>query len=153
MENAEKNIILEPEKIPQMEKKDTDTLIAEAIAMLKESNPDANTDKVQKAYDFSKSMHTGQLRKSGDPYIVHPVEVAYIAAQLALDAHTVTACLLHDVVEDTDCSYQDIEEMFGTTVAELVDGVTKLKQIQYSTREEQQVENLRKMFFHLSMLA
>ena len=150
MENTEKNIILAPEKIPQMEKKDTDALIAEVIAMLKDANPDANTDKVQKAYDFSKSMHTGQLRKSGDPYIIHPVEVAYIAAQLALDAHTVTACLLHDVVEDTDCSYQDVEEMFGTTVAELVDGVTKLKQIQYSTREEQQVENLRKMFFAMS---
>ncbi len=150
MENTDKNIIMAPEKIPQMEKKDTDALIAEAIAMLKESNPDADTDKVQKAYNFSKSMHKGQLRKSGDPYIVHPVEVAYIAAQLALDAHTVTACLLHDVVEDTECSYQDVEEMFGKTVAELVDGVTKLKQIQYSTREEQQVDNLRKMFFAMS---
>ena len=73
MKNTDKNIILAPEKIPQMEKKDTDALIAEAIAMLKESNPDTDTDKVQAAYDFSKSMHTGQMRKSGDPYIVFDV--------------------------------------------------------------------------------
>ena len=150
MNETENNIILAPEKIPQMQTKDTDALIKETISMLKDANPDVDVEIVEKAYEFSKTMHKDQKRKSGDPYIVHPVEVAYIAAQLSLDVYAVTACLLHDVVEDTDCSYEDIELKFGKTVAELVDGVTKLKQIQYSTREEQQVENLRKMFFAMS---
>lgn len=150
MKDFDKNEILAPEKIPQTEKKDTDLLIAEIIKMLKDTNPQADTKIVERAYNYAKNMHEGQRRKSGDPYIIHPVEVAYIAAQLSLDVYAVSACLLHDVVEDTDCTYDDVERMFGKTVAELVDGVTKLKQIQYSSREEQQVENLRKMFFAMS---
>ena len=95
-------------------------------------------------------MHGDQKRISGDPYISHPVEVAYIASQLSLDVSTIIACLLHDVVEDTGCCYDDVAEKYGKSVAELVDGVTKLERIKYSSREEQQVENLRKMFFAMS---
>ncbi|MGN1115388.1 MAG: RelA/SpoT family protein [Candidatus Ornithomonoglobus sp.] len=125
-------------------------LIDEIIGMIKDYNPNGNTDMVYVAYRFAKSMHSGQKRKSGDPYIIHPVEVAYIAAQLSLDCTAITACLLHDVVEDTGCTYDDIATMFGTPVAELVDGVTKLKQIKVTTREEQQIENLRKMFLAMA---
>ncbi len=150
MNDFDKNEILAPEKIPQMPQKDTEVLFSEILKMLKAVNPDADTEMVERAYKLAKAKHEGQVRKSGDPYIIHPVEVAYIAAQLSLDVNAVSACLLHDVVEDTDSTYEDIEKLFGKTVAELVDGVTKLKQIQYSSREEQQVENLRKMFFAMS---
>ena len=150
MTDINKNAILEAEKIPNQQHKNTDEVIDEVIRLIKEYSPESNTDMVYIAYRFAKSLHGGQLRQSGDPYISHPVEAAYIASQLSLDVSTVTACLLHDVVEDTGCSYDDIEAMFGKSVAELVDGVTKLKQIKYSSREEQQVENLRKMFFAMS---
>lgn len=150
MTDIERRSILEPEKIPQRNIKDTDVLIVEIIDMIKTYAPNANTDTVYTAYKFAKSLHEGQMRKSGDPYIVHPVEVAYIAAQLSLDATAITACLLHDVVEDTNCTYEDVATLFGEPVAELVDGVTKLKQIKYSSREEQQVENLRKMFLAMA---
>ncbi len=150
MTELEHNAILEPEKIPQRNIKDTDMLVDEIIGMIKGYNPNGNTDMVYVAYRFAKSMHDGQKRKSGDPYIIHPVEVAYIAAQLSLDCTAITACLLHDVVEDTGCTYDDVATMFGTPVAELVDGVTKLKQIKVTTREDQQIENLRKMFLAMA---
>lgn len=149
-DDINKNAILEAEKIPQQKTKDFDKLVDEMVAHIKEYSPGANTDMVYVAYRFAKSLHSDQKRKSGEPYISHPVEVAYIASQLSLDVMAITACLLHDVIEDTGCSYEDVEALFGKTVAELVDGVTKLKQIKYSSREEQQVENLRKMFFAMS---
>lgn len=149
-DDINKNAILEAEKIPQQKNKDFDKLVDEMVAHIKEYSPGANTDMVYVAYRFAKSLHSDQRRKSGEPYISHPVEVAYIASQLSLDVMAITACLLHDVIEDTGCSYEDVEALFGKTVAELVDGVTKLKQIKYSSREEQQVENLRKMFFAMS---
>lgn len=144
------NTILSPEKIPQLAGKTTDELVAEIINRIKEHNPDADTCRIMEAYQFAKSKHEGQVRKSGEPYITHPTNVAYIASQLSLDVSTIISCFLHDIVEDTDSTYEDIERMFGKTVAGLVDGVTKLKKIQYSSREEQQVENLRKMFFAMS---
>lgn len=150
MTDIEKNAILEPEKIPQRDIKDTDVLIEELIENVKNYSHGSNTDMIYVAYRFAKSLHKGQKRKSGSPYIIHPVEVAYIASQLSLDVSTIQACLLHDVVEDTGCTYEDVKTLFGETVAELVDGVTKLEQIKYSSREEQQVENLRKMFFAMS---
>lgn len=150
MTDTAKNTILAPEKIPQRADKTTDELVEEIITKLKEHNPGADTAKVMEAYTLAKSKHEGQVRKSGEPYITHPVSVAYIASQLSLDMSTIIACLLHDIVEDTDCTSEDITNMFGETVAGLVDGVTKLKKIQYSSREEQQVENLRKMFFAMS---
>lgn len=143
------NTIFSPELIP-VSFEDSDKLVERIIEMVKEHTPAANTDVVYIAYRLAKSAHKTQFRKSGAPYIEHPVQIAYIAAQLGLDTTAITASLLHDVVEDTPYTSEDIALLFGQTVADIVDGVTKLKQIRYSTREEQQVENYRKMFFAMS---
>ena len=105
-----------------------------------------DTKIIQKAYNYALLKHGDQKRKSGEPYIVHPTNVGYTIAELGLDEQTICAALLHDVVEDTDAKYEDIEKEFGIEVAEMVDGVTKLKQIQHASIEENQVENYRKMF-------
>lgn len=104
------------------------------------------TKLIQRAYNYALLKHGDQKRKSGEPYIIHPTNVAYTIAKLGLDEQTICAALLHDVVEDTDATYEDIEKEFGLEIAEMVDGVTKLKQIQHATIEENQVENYRKMF-------
>ncbi len=107
--------------------------------------PSVDSDLIQKAYDYSYRMHAGQTRKSGQPFIVHPVSVAGIIADLRLDAASVCAGLLHDVVEDTLATPDDIQKEFGLEVAELVEGVTKLSQINFTSREDRQAENFRKM--------
>lgn len=101
---------------------------------------------IQKAYNYALEKHGDQKRKSGEPYIIHPTNVAYTIAEIGLDEQTICAALLHDVVEDTDVTYEDIEKEFGQEVAEMVDGVTKLKKIEHASIEENQVENYRKMF-------
>jgi GTP diphosphokinase / guanosine-3',5'-bis(diphosphate) 3'-diphosphatase len=101
---------------------------------------------VQEAYEYARKAHEGQYRKSGVEYIHHPVHVAGILVHLQLDAVTIAAALLHDVVEDTDTTVEDLQERFGNEVALLVEGVTKLKRIRYQTQEQQQAENHRKMF-------
>src|SRR5712675_2132691 len=100
--------------------------VDQLIERVKTYQPSANADLIQRAYDYSFRMHAGQTRKSGQPYIVHPVSVAAIIADLRLDASSVCAGLLHDVVEDTLSSQIDIDREFGREVGELVDGVTKL---------------------------
>jgi guanosine-3',5'-bis(diphosphate) 3'-pyrophosphohydrolase len=107
--------------------------------------PSVDPDLIQRAYDYSFKMHAGQTRKSGQPYVVHPVSVAGIIADLRLDAASVCAGLLHDVVEDTLATAEDISKEFGVEVAELVDGVTKLSQINFTSKEDRQAENFRKM--------
>lgn len=120
--------------------------IKDILEKVKKNRRWPDTKLIQKAYNYAAKKHGTQLRKSGEPYIIHPTNVAYTVAELGLDEKTICAALLHDVVEDTEVSYEDIEEEFGHEIAEMVDGVTKLKQIQHASIEENQVENYRKMF-------
>ena len=105
----------------------------------------ADTDLINKAYAYSSRMHKGQMRKSGDPYFIHPSNVAKIITQMKLDTASVCAALLHDVVEDTQATDKDIAQLFGPEVAFLVDGVTKLGKVNFSSKEDQQAESFRKM--------
>lgn len=120
------------------------------VNKIKAYNPGCDFTMLDKAYALSKKAHDGQLRESGDPYISHPLEVAHILADLELDCTTIIAGLLHDTVEDTNCTFDDIKGQFGEDTAALVDGVTKLDKIPYTTKEEQQAENLRKMFMAMA---
>ncbi|WP_213975767.1 RelA/SpoT family protein [Tepidanaerobacter acetatoxydans] len=113
-------------------------------------SPSADLDLIRKAYMFAKEAHSGQHRVSGELFISHPLGVAMILADLELDIPTIAAGLLHDVVEDTDYAIEDIEKNFGSEIAILVDGVTKLGKLEFKTKEEQQAENLRKMFFAMA---
>ncbi len=112
--------------------------------------PEADLSVVDRAYALALRAHEGQTRLSGDPYITHPLAVASILAELELDLVTITAALLHDVVEDAGVSLDDLARDFGAEVAQLVDGVTKLGRIEYRSQEDEQVENLRKMFLAMS---
>ena len=122
----------------------------ELIAAVKEYNPSANLDAIEKAYQLALSVHAGQNRVSGEPYVCHPLAVAQILAKSEMDSDSIVAAILHDVIEDTPVTYQEIESQFGHSIADLVDGVTKLGRIPYSSREEQQMENLRKMFLAMA---
>ena len=115
------------------------------VETLKSYLPDDQIDQILRAYEFGASAHEGQTRKSGEPYITHPVAVAQELADMHLDAQAITAAILHDVVEDTAASLDDIEESFGHEVAQLVDAVSKLDQIQFRSRAEAQAESFRKM--------
>ncbi len=119
--------------------------VDQLIERVRTYQPSANADLIQRAYDYSFRMHAGQTRKSGQPYIVHPVSVAGIIADLRLDAASVCAGLLHDVVEDTLATTEDITKEFGGEVAELVDGVTKLSKINFTSSQDREAENFRKM--------
>ena len=127
-----------------------DKELQEILDKIKEYAPNTDTTLVEKAYYLAKSAHEGVLRKSGEPYIIHPIAVANILVDMQLDIETISAGLLHDVIEDTDYTYDDIKEMFSKEVADLVDGVTKLGQIKYQSKEETQAENLRKMFLAMA---
>lgn len=120
------------------------------INKIKAYHPSPNLDMVHKAYMFAIDAHGDQRRKSGEPYMVHPVSVAYILAELELDIESIVSGILHDVVEDTQFSKEDITLMFSEGVAEIVDGVTKLEGIDYKSKEEKQAENYRKMFLAMS---
>ncbi|MGI6425530.1 MAG: RelA/SpoT family protein [Tepidanaerobacteraceae bacterium] len=113
-------------------------------------NPSGDLNLIQKAYDFANKAHSGQHRVSGELFIFHPLGVAIILADLELDFTTIAAGLLHDVVEDTDYTISDIEKEFGSEIALLVDGVTKLGKLEFKTKEEQQAENFRKMFLAMA---
>ncbi|HEX2689415.1 MAG TPA: bifunctional (p)ppGpp synthetase/guanosine-3',5'-bis(diphosphate) 3'-pyrophosphohydrolase, partial [Kofleriaceae bacterium] len=112
--------------------------------------PTADLPLVRRAYQFAAEAHDGQTRKSGDPYVTHPLAVAQIIAELKLDVASVCAGLLHDCVEDTSATVDQLGDLFGKEIAFLVDGVTKLGKLPYSTREEQQAENFRKMLLAMA---
>ena len=120
--------------------------IYDVIAKKKEITKRVDTKLIMKAYNLANEKHKNQKRSSGEPYIIHPLNVAYILAGIGLDESTLCAALLHDVVEDTDLTNKDLSEMFGEEIAQMVEGVTKLSTIQFATVEEKQVENYRRMF-------
>lgn len=128
-----------------------DDLFHDLIDRIHKYHPSADTEMIEKAYHIAKDAHEGQVRKSGEPYIIHPLCVAIILADLELDKETIIAGLLHDVVEDTVMSNEEIRDLFGADVEHLVDGVTKLGQISYDAdKVEVQGENLRKMFLAMA---
>ena len=112
--------------------------------------PGADLALVDKAVDYASKKHASQKRKDGSPYIIHPLAVAQIVTEMGLDMDAILGALLHDCIEDTDASHEEIEKLFGPTVAELVEGVTKLTRADFSSREQAQMENLRKMFMAMS---
>src|SRR6201982_2174976 len=112
---------------------------------MREGVPQDDLTIVKKAYDYSLKHHDGQTRASGEPYLVHPLEVALVLAEMKMDPVPAAAGLLHDSVEDTSVTIADIRKEFGEQVAHIVEGVTKISKIDFATREEQQAENLRKM--------
>jgi GTP pyrophosphokinase len=120
------------------------------VAEVRRSDPTADVDLVERALDAALRAHTGQMRRSGEPYLMHPLRVADTIARLGLDAHSVAASLLHDAVEDSDLSVYDLTETFGRDVAALVDGVTKLGKVPYLSRREQAAESFRKMLVAMS---
>ena len=126
--------------------KTQDVGIEDILQKVKSNNRKVNLKLIQKAYDLAKEKHGEQLRMSGQPYIIHPLQVAYILACIDLDEETICAALLHDLVEDTEVTYDYIKTEFNESIAEMVSGVTKLSKLQYTSAEEQQVENYRKMF-------
>ena len=120
--------------------------IYDVITKKKETSRRVDTKLIMKAFNFANEKHKNQKRGSGEPYIIHPINVAYILAEIGLDDSTICAALLHDVVEDTDTTHEDLVQNFGTEIADMVQGVTKLGNIQFATIEETQVENYRRMF-------
>ncbi len=120
------------------------------IERLVEMDKNYNIEKLRRAYEYAREMHEGQMRESGEPYITHPIAVATVLVDLGMDTDAICAALLHDVVEDTPATYDDVRDKFGEDVANLVDGVTKLDKIKLASKEEQQAENIRKIFLSMS---
>ena len=117
---------------------------------IKEYNPALDAQRLFRAFTYADNAHAGQLRKDGSPYITHPLAVAEIVAELELDTDSIIAALLHDCIEDTGATHEEIAKLFGATVADLVEGVTKLTRVQYTSKEEEQMENLRKMLMAMA---
>ncbi len=124
--------------------------LQELLAEVREHHPEADVDAVVRAYTFAEEHHRDQVRKSGEPFITHPLGCARIVAQLGMDDTSVVASLLHDTVEDTGATLKDVEDVFGPAVASIVDGVTKLTKIHFESKEEHQAENYRKLIVSMS---
>ena len=120
-------------------------MLEKLVSKIEQYNPRADLGLIIDAYHFAESAHEGQKRNSGEKFFIHPVNVAMILADLNMDTDTIIAGLLHDVIEDTNITYEEISEKFGDEIANLVEGVTKLKKLKYKTKQENQAENLRKM--------
>ena len=124
--------------------------IKEIEEIISKYNSNADLAMLEKAFDFAEKAHKGQLRKSGEPFFIHPLAVAKMLAEMEMDMPSIIAGILHDVVEDTEVTSKQIAEEFSSEIAYLVDGVTKLKHIPVSSKEELQAENLRKMFISMA---
>ncbi len=122
----------------------------ELLANIKKTGKKYDIALIKKAYDLAEKSHVNQKRRSGEPYIIHPLSVASTLLEMGMDSPSVAAGLLHDVVEDTDVTLEEIRKMFGTDVEKLIDGLTKISKIEYSTREELQAENVRKMLMAMA---
>src|SRR5260221_562321 len=121
------------------------SLVLELIAIVEAYNPGFDRELIRRAFDFAELRHRGQVRRSGEEFIHHPLAVAQICAQLHLDEQTIAAALLHDVVEDTDAELDEVRAEFGPEIAHLVEGVTKLPRTPFQSRERSEGENYRKM--------
>ena len=119
-------------------------------AVILENHPGAKLDRIRAAFECAQKAHESQLRMDGSDYVTHPLAAAEIVAEIGLDEDSLCAALLHDCIEDTDVTYEDIEKQFGKDVAEIVDGVTKLSRVPYTNKEEEQMENLRKMLIAMA---
>ncbi|MCI5849529.1 MAG: bifunctional (p)ppGpp synthetase/guanosine-3',5'-bis(diphosphate) 3'-pyrophosphohydrolase [Lachnoclostridium sp.] len=149
--NGKKKFEEDEKKIIPHNFEEPDVLFETLIKELKKYHPSDELDIILKAYDIAREAHKDQRRKSGEPYIIHPICVAIILAQLEMDKETIVAGILHDVVEDTMYTVEDITRLFGEEIALLVDGVTKLTQLNYKAdKVERQAENLRKMFLAMA---
>lgn len=124
--------------------------VEEILSDIQSYNPNTHVERIEEAYGFSARAHEGQMRKSGEPYLIHPLEVAKILTQLKMDDASIVAAILHDTIEDTDVTKDEILKHFGKEVAEIVDGVTKISKIKFSNQEERQAENYRKMILAMS---
>lgn len=133
-----------------MEVNDKDQAFQHLLDTIHSYQPDAPCDDVKKAFNLAEEAHKDQRRASGEPYIIHPLAVAQILADMKIDTKTITASLLHDVVEDTSYTLDDLKQLFGKEVAFLVDGVTKLSRLNYRTKEDQQLNSMRKMFLAMA---
>ena len=122
----------------------------ELIEKIKDSDKDYDIANIERAYKVAEKCHNGQMRKSGEPYIIHPVSVAYLLVEMGMDSQSVIAGLLHDVVEDTDMTLEEIRKAFGDDIALLIDGLTKIAKIPFTSREELQAENIRKMLMAMA---
>ncbi len=122
----------------------------EFAAVVEENSPHADMQRIRGAFDYAVAAHEGQKRRDGSPYVTHAIAAATITAEMGLDDEAIIAALLHDVLEDTSVTYEELEQRFGKDVADLVEGVTKLTRVQYSTVEENQMENLRKMLMAMA---
>ena len=127
-----------------------DVTITMILDKVRSYQADADLEKIKRAYEYAEKAHSGQVRISGDAYIIHPLNVAYILTGLHLDDETICAALLHDVVEDTCATLEEMEARFGKNVMALIDGVTKLGRIKYMSKEDVQLENYRKMFLAMA---
>jgi guanosine-3',5'-bis(diphosphate) 3'-pyrophosphohydrolase len=130
---------------PDADREHLEEVFAVLLATVRQNRPTDDIGIIQQAYDFCLEHHAGQKRASGDPYALHPLEVALVLAEMKLDATAIAAGLLHDAVEDTPVTSSQISELFGEQVAHIVDGVTKIEKIQFANREDRQAENVRKM--------
>ena len=125
-------------------------MIESLIKKINDNCINVDIDIIEKAYNFAGEAHKSQKRESGEPYIIHPIDVAEILAELGMDTNTIAAGLLHDVLEDTDCTYKEMSDMFNEEIASLVNGVTKLGKIEYKSKQEQQADNVRKMLLAMA---